>query len=268
MGISSVGAGHVSFSSTTNSRTTSYEWHKDGRLKKVTRPNQTIREIKYDAAGRPEIIEEYGPGMKLIFVHKHGYYPSDEMAWRYELPHKRTSGTDPPAIEAMTYNADNQIATWNGQIVTHDPDGNMTQGPAVHGETLASYTYDARNRLTATQGSTYTYDSDGQRVGMTHNGDTYTFANDVGSELSKVLVRTKNGVSTRYVWGLGLLYEVSSRGATTSYHHDATGSTLALTDDTATVIERISYTPWGQVNHRINLESAVGKRMRGASGVK
>jgi RHS repeat-associated protein len=132
----------------------------------------------------------------------------------------------------------------------------MTLGPAVHGENLVSYTYDARNRLTATQGSTYTYDSDGQRVGMTHNGDNYTYAIDTGSELSKVLVRTKNGVPTRYVWGLGLLYEVSSSGATTSYHHDASGSTLALTDDTATVIERIGYTPWGQVNHRINLHGA------------
>jgi RHS repeat-associated protein len=252
MGISSVGAGHVSFS-TTSPRTTSYEWHKDGRIKKVTRPNQAIREIKYAAAGRPEIIEEYGPGMQLIFVHKHGYYPSDEMAWRYELPAKRTSGTDPPAIEAMTYNADNQLATWNGQTVTHDPDGNMTLGPNTLGSSFASYTYDARNRLTGALGTNYVYDADGQRVGMTNETDNTSFVTDVGSALSKVLVRSKNGVSTRYVWGLGLLYEVSSTGNTVTYHHDATGSTVALTDDNAQVIERIGYTPWGQINHRINL---------------
>ncbi len=242
--------------STTTPRVTSYEWLKDGRLKKVTRPNNTVREIKYDAAGRPDVIEEYGPGMKLIFVHKHGYFPSDEMQWRYTLPSKRTSGTDPPAMLAMTFNADNQLATWGGMSVTHDPDGNMTSGPAPFGGSLTSYTYDTRNRLTGALGTNYIYDADGQRVGKSKTGETTTFAVDVGSELSKVLVRTKNGVPTRYVWGLGLLYEVNGSGGsatTVSYHHDATGSTIALTDDSATVIERIGYTPWGQTNHRVNL---------------
>ena len=242
--------------STTTPRTTSYEWNPDGRLKKVTRPNGTCREIKYDAAGRPEIIEEHGPGGKLIFVHKQGYYPSDEMKWRYELPAKRTSGSDPPAMRAMTYNADNQLATWNGMSVTHDPDGNMTQGPAPDGSSLVSYTYDARNRLTSALGTTYTYDSDNQRVGLTKAGETTTFAIDASSALSKPLVRTKNGVVTRYVWGLGLLYEVNGIGSastTATYHYDATGSTLALTDDAATVIERIGYTAFGQINHRVNL---------------
>jgi RHS repeat-associated protein len=242
--------------STTVPRVTSYEWLKDGRLKKVTRPNNTVREIKYDAAGRPDVIEEYGPGMKLIFVHKHGYFPSDEMQWRYTLPSKRTSGTDPPAMLAMTFNSDNQLATWGGMSVTHDPDGNMTSGPAPFGGSLTSYTYDTRNRLTGALGTSYVYDADGQRVGKSKTGETTTFAVDVGSELSKVLVRTKNGVPTRYVWGLGLLYEVNGSGGsatTVSYHHDATGSTIALTDDSATVIERIGYTPWGQINHRANL---------------
>jgi RHS repeat-associated protein len=242
--------------STTTPRTTSYEWNTDGRLKKVTRTNNTCREIKYDAAGRPEIIEEYGPDRKLIFVHKQGYYPSDEMAWRYELPAKRTSGSDPPAMRAMTYNADNQLDTWNGLSVTHDPDGNMTQGPAPDSGSLVSYSYDARNRLTSALGTTYTYDADNQRVGLTKTGEITTFAIDVSSALSKLLVRTKNGVATRYVWGLGLLYEVNGTGSgatTATYHHDATGSTLALTDSTGKVIERIGYTPFGQINHRVNL---------------
>lgn len=242
--------------STGNPRTTSYLWNKDGRLAKVTRDNGTVREVKYDAAGRPDVIEEYGPGMKLIFVHKHGFYPSDEMAWRYELPAKRTSGTDPPPMLAMTYNADNQLDTWSGLAVVHDPDGNMTSGPAPDGSSLVSYAYDARNRLTAALGATYSYDADGQRIGMVNGANTTTFVTDVGSRLSKLLVRTKNGVSTRYVWGLGLLYEVNGSGGsavTTTYHHDASGSTIALSGDDGEVIERIGYTPWGQINRRVNL---------------
>jgi RHS repeat-associated protein len=270
-GGSETGTGHVEYTwwqdgqlknvidkldSTTTPRVTSYLWNRDGRLAKVTRDNGTSRQIKYDAAGRPDLIEEYGPGMKLIFVHKHGFYPSDEMAWRYELPGKGASSISPPTMGAMTYNADNQLESWDGQSVTHDADGNMTSGPAPLGGSLASYFFDARNRLTDALGTTYTYDADGQRVGMVKGADTTTFVTDVSSRLSKVLVRTKNATSTRYVWGLGLLYEVngSGGGATTvSYHHDASGSTIALSDGTGKVIERIGYTPWGQINHRVNV---------------
>ncbi len=237
-------------------RTTTYEWNADGRLKKVTRPNQTVRLIKYDGAGRPDVIEEYGPGMKLIFVTKQGYYPSDEVAWRYQLPSKRTSGNDPPAMLAMKYNADNQLDTWDGQPITHDADGNMTYGPAPTGNSRVNYTYDSRNRLINALGANYTYDADGQRIGQLAAGVTSSYVVDLSSGLSKVLVRTKNGVPTRYVWGLGLLYEVTGSGTsakTVSYHHDATGSTLALTDDSARCIERIGYTPWGQINHRVNI---------------
>ncbi len=242
--------------SITTPRTTSYEWNPDGRLKKVTRPNQTFRQIKYDAAGRADVIEEYGLGMKLIFVHKQGYYPSDEMAWRYELPAKRTSGLPPPAMLAMTSNADNQLSTWGGLSVTHDADGNMTHGPAPDGSLLVNYQYDSRNRLTSALGTSYTYDAEGHRIGLTKTGEATTFTVDASSALSKILIRTKNGIPTRYVWGLGLLYEVSGSGTTaktTTYHHDATGSTIALTDDAAKVIERIGYTPWGQINHRVNV---------------
>lgn len=242
--------------STTTPRTTSYQWNKDGRLAKISRPNGTVREVKYDAAGRPDVIEEYGPNLQLIWVHKHGFYPSDEMAWRYELPAKQTSGTDPPAMLAMTYNADNQLATWGGQPVTHDFDGNLITGPAPDGSSLTSYTYDARNRLTAALGTSYTYDADGHRVKLVNGADTTTFVTDVSARISKVLVRTKNGVNTRYVWGAGLLYEVNGSGGsatTVSYHHNASGSTMALTNGAGSVIERIEYTPWGQIRNRANV---------------
>lgn len=266
-----IGTGHVEYTwwksgqlkqvidkldSTTTPRTTSYEWNKDGKLKKVTRPNGTIRAIKYDAAGRPNIIEEYAPGGKLIFVHKHGFYPSDEMEWRFELPSRRTSGLPPPAAAAMTYDADNRLDTWGGMSVVQDADGNMTSGPSPSGSSLVTYSYDTRNRLTGAMGFTYTYDSDGHRIGVTGPSETASYVVDGSTELSKTLIRTKNGVATRYVWGAGLLYEVNGTGAgatTTSYHYDATGNTLALTDQGANVVERIGYTPLGTIEHRINV---------------
>ena len=242
-------------------RVTTYEWYADNRLKKITRANGSVREIKYDGAGRPEIIQELTaplPSGKLIFVHKQGYHPSDELAWRYEMPAKRTSGLDPPAMGAMTYNADNQLATFQipGQGVltaVHDADGNMTSGPHPTANGLTTYGYDSRNRLTGALGYTFTYDAENQRTGYSVGGVSTTFVVDAGSALSKVLVRVKNGIRTRYVWGLGLQYEVNDAAQTTTYHYDASGSTIALTNSTGVIIERLGYTPWGSVNRRTTL---------------
>jgi len=242
--------------STTSPRITSYVWSIDGKLTKVTRPNGTVREIKYDAAGRPEVIEDYAPGNKPIVVHKQGYYPSDEISWKYELPGKRTSGLSPPDVATMTYDDDNRLATWNGQTVVQDADGNMTSGPSPAGTSVVSYTYDARNRPTAAMGLSYSYDSSGHRLGISGPSETTTFVIDGSSSLSKPLVRTKNGVTTRYVWGLGLLYEVDGSGTsatTLTYHYDSTGNTLALTDGTGKLVERISYTPVGNIERRTSI---------------
>ncbi len=56
----------------------------------------------------------------------------------------------------MSYDADNRLATFNGQAVSHDLDGNMTYGPLTN-NTLVNYTYDARNRLLAVGGLQYGY---------------------------------------------------------------------------------------------------------------
>jgi RHS repeat-associated protein len=274
-GGSDTGVGHVEYTwwqggklkdvidkldSTTAPRTTRYIWNADGRLAKVQRNyNNTTREIRYDAAGRPEVVEEYGPGQNLIFTQKHGYYPSDEMQWRYQLP-KPPTASSTPATAAMTYNDDNQLKTWGSLSITNDPDGNMTLGPAPDGSTLANYAYDTRNRLTSALGTSYTYDLDGHRIGMSKSGVTTNYVVDCGSPLSKVLVRNKNGAITRYVWGLGLIYEVNGAGAsatTVTYHYDLVGSTIALTNQSAQVIERITYTPFGQTQSRTNAAGAV-----------
>ena len=63
----------------------------------------------------------------------------------------------------MLYNIDNELATFEGQTVTHDLDGNMTNGPLPNG-TMATYPFDARNRLTAVDGLTYSYDAENIRT--------------------------------------------------------------------------------------------------------
>src|SRR5439155_17201068 len=66
-------------------------------------------------------------------------------------------------------------------------------------------------------------------------------------------MRVKNGVTNYYVYGLGLLYEVTETATTTNtltYHYDYRGSTVAITDGIGSVIDRIEYSPYGMTSFR------------------
>ncbi|MCS7091724.1 MAG: hypothetical protein NZM03_13535, partial [Limisphaera sp.] len=99
----------------------------------------------------------------------------------------------------MTFDDDNKLATFNGQPVTHDLDGNMTNGP-LPGGVWATFGYDARNRLVSVgQASppvsiTYGYDPAGHRIALTNGGVVTRFVIDPNTTLSRVLIRTRPGV--------------------------------------------------------------------------
>ncbi|PTY01286.1 RHS repeat-associated core domain-containing protein [Opitutus sp. ER46] len=149
--------------------------------------------------------------------------------------------------DALEYDADNQLSKWNNQTVICDADGNMTTGPSPSGA-MKTYSYDARNRLTSFDGSGYTYNPDGLRTAVTGTGAA-SFLVDPNAALSRVLRRTKGGVTTYYVYGHGLLYQESG-GVTRTYHGNQVGSTLVLTDDSQNVTDRIGYAPYGTITER------------------
>jgi len=149
----------------------------------------------------------------------------------------------------MTFNVDNQLLTWKAsaaaapQNVIHDNDGNTTAGPLpdlsspAAPSRWASFGFDARNRLTSVtatgMSSTHTYNAENLRTSVTENGITSQWViNPHGlSGLSEALVRVKGGVTTRYVYGLGLLYEEEEAATPVvrTYHFDRQGNTAALT---------------------------------------
>ena len=235
--------------STTNPRITRFYWNPDGRLARIVRPNDTERRIRYDGAGRPEIVEEVSSDGQLIAFYRNRYHPSSDLEWVYQLPQPQTASAVPAPVNAMSYDADNRLIEFEGQSVNHDPDGNMTFGPLPDG-TFGVHDYDSRNRLLGAGGLTYGYDPEGERIGITGADESTSFVNENNLGLSKILQRTKNGETTRYVWGVGLLYEVDANGETTTYHYDNVGSTIALTNEAAEVVERVEYAPYGTRTYR------------------
>ncbi len=145
----------------------------------------------------------------------------------------------------ITCTSDNRLATYNGQEVSYDADGNMTYGPLD--EQMTSYSFDSRNRLTAAGNSIYTYDAESNRIGVNIDGEQYDDIINPHASLSQVLARTAaDNSQTFYVYGLGLIGEENQNGCQV-YHYDLRGSTVKLTDAAGSVTDSFQYDDYGKL---------------------
>ena len=226
------------------------------RLTSITRPNGTVRLINYDAAGETtNIIEKTTSGFPIAF-YRLNYDGAARVQWEFGAPLPKTNAA--PQARTMTYNDDNQIATFRGPTmgsagtVGYDVDGNLTSGPLTN-DTFVSYGYNARNQLTGAGGFAYAYDPVGNRVAITNGTNVTRFVINPNAVLSQVLMRVRAGVTNYYIYGPGLLHEITETATTTStltYHFDLRGSTVALTDGSGNVTDRVQYSAYGMITLR------------------
>jgi RHS repeat-associated protein len=192
---------------------------------------------RYNVAGQlVQQVEKDNRG-ELISQFDFSYDAAGNIIKEQKLP-KPESVSLPPVT--MTYSAANRLATYNGQAVQFDADGNMVSGP-LSGE-MANFSFDSRNRLVQAGSTSYRYDAENQRMGV--NQTSYVINSQPA--LSQVLVKEENSTKTFYVYGLGLLGE-EKEGEYRSYHFDFRGSTVALTDKTGKVVQRFQYGPYGEL---------------------
>ncbi len=221
-------------------RKSSVAYDLDGRIKTITRPNGTYLTISYDCAGEETNILEQNVEGFPIALFSLNWNSAAEAQWEFAapLPHTNTLPT-----RSMTYDADNRLFSVDTHNVTEDSTGNLLNGPLTN-DTFANYSYDARNRLQSAGGVTNFYDALNNRIGQTYGTNSTLFVVNPNSKLPQVLMRTKNGVTTYYVYGPGLLYQVTETALgtnTLTYHYDYRGSTIALTADNGNVTDRMEY---------------------------
>jgi RHS repeat-associated protein len=227
-----------------------------GHLTGITRPNGTQRTIGYDAAGQTtNILETTAIGFPIAWF-KFNWDGAARAQWEFStpLPHVATVAT-----RTMTYDDDNRLLKFQGpsmgtnsQSISVDLNGNLTSAPLTN-DTFATYTFDARNRLMNAGGVTNAYDPAGNRVGITYGTNSAAYVVNPNTKLPQVLMRIKNGITNYYIYGVGLLYEVTESATTTNtraYIYDYRGSTVALTDDNGNVTDRIEYSAYGLTTYR------------------
>ncbi len=231
-------------------RQTTITYDLASRVKSIVRPNGTYRTIGYDAAGQTtNILEQMAIGFPIAWF-RFNWTNSGNLAWEFAAPLPHTNA---PPTRNMTYDDDNRLATVNGSSVTVDADGNLTSGPLTN-STFFTYAFDARNQLLNVGGITNAYDPAGNSIGMTYGTNSVSYVVNPNARLSQVLMRVKNGVTNYYIYGVGLLYEVTETATATNtftYHFDYRGSTIALTDGSGNVTDRMEYSAYATLTYRI-----------------
>ncbi|TVP77777.1 MAG: hypothetical protein EA353_09630 [Puniceicoccaceae bacterium] len=228
-------------------RETEFFYDGDSRLTEMHLPNGTLREYFYDSAGRVERQTDRLIADGSILLDQR--YEFDALS---RIVEERVSPE--PAIYViepalMSYDDDDRITNWQSGAANINPvfddDGNMTTG--VLEGAPETFVYDSRNRLTQAGTATYSYDAEDRRISKTESGVTTTFVHDPHAPLSRLLQKTEDGTTTYYVYAGGQLLYEETGGQITAYHFDSRGSTLAMSDSTGAVVNRITYGAYGEI---------------------
>jgi len=86
------------------------------------------------------------------------------------------------------------------------------------------------------------------RIRKVRNSENTTYTYNTNAKLSQLLMKTTNGVVTKYVYGLGLIGEETAN-VFKIHHYDYRGSTVALTDINGNVTDTFKYDTYGKCYH-------------------
>lgn len=221
----------------------------DGELDEIKRPNNTVRKHYYDTAGRLSRVDELDSGGYLIARFDITLDDAGKINREFAVPQSHSWPAD---SRTATYNKDDQFLTHSGGTFGYDSEGNMTGAPGrIGGSTVnQGFLFNARNQLyeVPTSGASYTYNAEGHLKSRTIGGVTTSYLVNPAGDLPQILAATTGTQTTRYVYGMGLLYEEKPDGTIRSYHFDYRGNTVALcAGDGLTVTGRAQYTSYGRL---------------------
>lgn len=245
--------GNVQSATNGNGIVTAYAYDNDGLLTDVVTAKGALplREIHYtlDAGGRRtgETAENFTASYafdaldRLIGATLNVAGTPKTYAYTYDAAGNRLTANEAGTLTTFTYDAANQIATINGNAVTHDAAGRFTS------DGTDAFAWDALGRLIAVTGpgrnDTFAYDGDGNLVRESDGATTRDHLVDIAGGLPTRLASTAAGAAISYVHGDGLVAEF---GADTIYSHgDALRSVRATSDATGGLVQRFDYTPFG-----------------------
>ena len=166
--------------------------------------------------------------------------------FNYDAAGNVTSAPD----SSFQYDTNNRLISFNGNTVSYDLDGNMLSNGTL------TCTYDSANRLITAGGHTYTYNAEDVRIRNLCTDEDTTYTYDTNGKLSKLLCKTTGGVTTKYVYGRGLIGE-EVNSAFKTYHFDCRGSIIAITDASGNITDTFAYDTYGKLISRTGTNKVI-----------
>ena len=266
-------------------RVTSYTYDANNRVVGVTKPDGSVTTTVYDNKQRVTSTVERTAGGVVITGFEYTYDDlsriieekvlanSTKMCYTYDNLSRVTARTvkklsDNSVVSTETFNYDaagnvtsapdssfrydtnNRLISFNGNTVSYDLDGNMLSNGSL------TCTYDSANRLVSAGGHTYTYNAEDVRIRNLCTDEDTTYTYNTNAKLSMLLMKTTNGVVTKYVYGKGLIGEEVS-GAFKTYHFDCRGSTIAITDASGNITDTFAYDTYGKLISRTGTNKVI-----------
>lgn len=271
-------------------RVTSYTYDKNNRVIGVSKPDGSSTATTYDSKQRvTSTVERTASGAVITgfeytydelsrIVEEKYLANSTKLCYTYDSLNRVTARTikslsDDSVISTENYSYDaagnitdapdscfaydtnNRLTWYKGDPVSYDQDGNMLS-VVLNGTTGTTFTYDSANRLISSGGHTYTYNAEDVRIRNLCSGEDTKYTYNTNCKLSKLLTKTTNGVTTKYVYGRGLIGEETNSSFTT-YHFDCRGSTVALTTANGVITDTFAYDTYGKLISRTGTSNVI-----------
>lgn len=212
-----------------------YTYDELGRIASETHLAENVKyEYGYDSLSRVVLRDCINLTDNTSFIERYTYDSAGNI-----VACKLNTG-----VSNFFYDQNNRITSYNRKSVTYDADGNMVSA-FLNGSEM-TLTYDSANRLISAGGNAYTYDVEDVRVRNLCGGSESTYTYNTNGKLSQLLVKTTDGVVTKYVYGVGLIGEETG-GSFYTYHFDYRGSTSAITDISGNVTDTFTYDTYGNL---------------------
>ncbi len=196
-----------------------------GNVKQITEPSSSVTSHGYNDLNR------------LVSASRTGTNKFTE-SYTYDRNNNRLSITSGGVTRSATYDAANQMTSFDGVSYKYDRNGNLT------GYGSNTMEYDAANKWTSGtvngKGVSFSYDGQGRRVSATIAGartdywyDRTGLAQETGANSATYLKDPDGRLLSRWY------------GVLTNYGLDRQGSITAMTDAGQSLSDSYRYDPWG-----------------------
>jgi RHS repeat-associated protein len=173
----------------------------------------------------------------------------DTTSYAYDVMGNRASETKRGVAKAYTYDGADRLISAGSVSYTYDASGNRASRTA--GSQLTAYAFDHEDRLIAASGpiglSQYDYDGLGRRIRSQEGGITRRYVVDVTAKPYRTLA-DESGAGTlelRYVYGAGLVADLTPTDTPRYFVYDGLGSTAAVTDLAGHDVAHLGYAAFG-----------------------